>query len=502
MSLLSAFQEEIVSKKAYIKLSILEPRHISNNYTIPIPLPGVSAGETLTEIASLIFSDLISAILPTAINFIWRTPSNLPGYTTSQVVDMRVGGQGYLYFALGADNQSKAVEQVVNIPRLRQIYRMTEPQIINQIALLLIANVCTIDLNSVAVQWLNKSVDESSTSIASHELSVNHPIVTSTSKGMMTSEMLARLNAPVQTGLDQRDRVKLDSIENFATANDTNAQLRNRTNHTGTQDAQTTITGLGDFAFKNFLTVGDVPALPSSKITGLGSFALKNTIMVADVPALPASSITGLDAAIASKQDLLSSTSNLSINQIVTVSKISAVPAAVIVAAASTITANREIILVTSTSSLEMTSATPITTGVEGQKLTIVNSGNFSIYIQALEIGLRPKTSASFIYSSGWIAIAIPQTSQNLPLDSQFIFKNGALVNLLSDKSFFLVNAAGVNQTQDPSLIGMRVNYQRGIIVQDNNGWYRVPGFYKYNLGINSFTLPPVLSNIAEYKCF
>ncbi|MEO8892070.1 MAG: hypothetical protein ABI417_11140, partial [Coleofasciculaceae cyanobacterium] len=248
MSLLSAFQEEIVSKKAYIKLSILEPRRISNNYTIPVPIAGVTAGETLTEIANLIFSDLISAILPTTINFIWRTPSNLPGYTSSQVLDMRVAGQGYLYFALGADNQSKAVEQVVNIPRLRQIYRMTEPQIINGIATLLIANVCTIDLNSVAVQWLNKSIDEqSSTSIAAHELSVNHPVVTTTSKGMMNSEMLARLNAPVQTGLDQRDRVKLDSIENFATANDTNGELRDRATHTGLQNVSS-ITGLGDFA--------------------------------------------------------------------------------------------------------------------------------------------------------------------------------------------------------------------------------------------------------------
>ncbi|MEO8892050.1 MAG: hypothetical protein ABI417_11040, partial [Coleofasciculaceae cyanobacterium] len=375
--------------------------------------------------------------------------------------------------------------------------------------------------------WLNKSIDEqSSTSIASHELSVNHPIVTSTSKGMMTSEMLARLNAPVQTGLDQRDRVKLDSIENFATANDTNGELRDRATHTGLQNVSS-ITGLGDFAFKNFLTVGDVPALPassisglgsfalknsidvadvpalpSSKITGLGNFALRNTIVVADVPALPTSSITGLDAAIASKQDLLTTTSNLSINQIVTVSKISAVPAAIIVAAASVITPSREIILISSTSSLEMTASVPITAGVTGQKLTVINSGNFSIYIQALSIGLRPKTSASFIYSAGWIAISTPEKATFMPRNQTFKFINGAAIRYTDDYTFFVVSAAGVDTSQETAINGMRVSYERGIITPDNNTFNRPSGYYRYNLGTNTITTPAISSNIAEYKCF
>jgi hypothetical protein len=362
--------------------------------------------ETLTEVASLIFSSEIIAELPATINFLWHNPSKLPGYQTSQVLGMRVA-QGYLYFALGADNLNKQHEQLVTMSRLRQIYRMTEGQIISQLAMLMRANVCTIDLSEITVTSLNKPISEPSISIASHESSVNHPVVSATSKGMMTSEMLASLN--------------------------------------------------------------------------------------------------GLTSNLNSKQNLLTSSSFITVNEIVTTSQQAVTGATVVVTATSVISPTREARVITSTASLEMTASTPISPGVTGQKLTIINSGNFSIYIQALQIGLRSRSSASFIFiNTSWVATATPIPSQFLGHNQDFAFVNGARVRLNDDYTFFIRNPAGVNQSQEMGSLGVKVSYERGIIAQDLAGFTRSVGYYRYNLNLggNNVVLPGIISNFAEYKCF
>lgn len=60
--------------------------------------------------------------------------------------------------------------------------------------------------------------------------------------------------------LSSSDKSKLDSVQTGATANATNAELRNRATHTGTQPAAT-ITGLATVATSN--DYGDLDNLPS-----------------------------------------------------------------------------------------------------------------------------------------------------------------------------------------------------------------------------------------------
>ena len=63
------------------------------------------------------------------------------------------------------------------------------------------------------------------------------------------------------------DKIKLDNIATGATANDTDANLLNRANHTGTQPF-TTLSGVA--------TAAQIPALPTSKITS-GTFNIAQT---------------------------------------------------------------------------------------------------------------------------------------------------------------------------------------------------------------------------------
>lgn len=497
MSLISVFQSEIISRRTYLRLSILDPGRLTNS--IPVPVLLTTKHETLTEVANLIFSGEIIAELPATINFFWSDPSKLPGYQTSQVLGMKVA-QGYLYFALGADNLSKTNDQLVMMSRLRNIYRMTEGQIISQLAMLMRANVCTIDLSEITVTSLNKPTNEPSISIASHELSVNHPAVSSLAQGMMTSEMLARLNAlniPAP-GLSQEDRNKLDSLGDFAFRNAITAA-----------DIPTIsylkISGLGIFSLKNLIDITDIPELPPSKISGLGSFATKNSLVLADIPELPTSKIGGLGTALDSKQNLLTSSSTVTVNQIVTTSQQASIGATTTVTTTSVLSPASEVRIITSsTASLEMTASTPITAGVNGQKLTVINGGNFSIYIQAMQVGLRSRSSASFIFNDGWIKTAEPTQSAFLGHNQEFRFINGARVRLNDDYTFFIRNPAGVNQSQEMGSLGMKVSYERGLIVQDLTGFSRAVGYYKYNLNLegNNVQLPGIISNLAEYKCF
>ena len=72
-------------------------------------------------------------------------------------------------------------------------------------------------------------------------------------------------------------KLKLDGIADNATANATNAQLRDRSTHTGTQPAST-ITGLATVATTgSYNDLSDVPAFDASNITGLATVAISGS---------------------------------------------------------------------------------------------------------------------------------------------------------------------------------------------------------------------------------
>ena len=79
------------------------------------------------------------------------------------------------------------------------------------------------------------------------------------------------------------DKTKLDGIATGATANSTDAQLRDRATHTGTQTVNT-ITGLGSLATKSTIVESDISGdISQSKISGListiDSVAIDNIIL-------------------------------------------------------------------------------------------------------------------------------------------------------------------------------------------------------------------------------
>lgn len=107
--------------------------------------------------------------------------------------------------------------------------------------------------------------------ITTHEKTVNHPLVSDDSEFRADGFMR------------HSDKLKLDTIEQGATANATDAQLRSRSTHTGTQPVET-ITGLGNAAARNIGTVagtvaaGDDIRLSNARIpTGTAGSVLSGT---------------------------------------------------------------------------------------------------------------------------------------------------------------------------------------------------------------------------------
>lgn len=92
------------------------------------------------------------------------------------------------------------------------------------------------------------------------------------------------------------DKTKLDGVASGATANDTDANLKNRANHTGTQ-AHTTITGLGDAATKNTGTSAGTVAAGDHTHTAAAVGAAPENATLTDAAAsstLPATTSTAL----------------------------------------------------------------------------------------------------------------------------------------------------------------------------------------------------------------
>lgn len=103
------------------------------------------------------------------------------------------------------------------------------------------------------------------------------------------------------------DKTKLDGVASGATANDTDANLKNRANHTGTQ-AHTTITGLGDAATKNTGTSAGTVAAGDHTHTAAAVGAAPENATLTDAAAsstLPATSSTALTTLLQQTRDYL-----------------------------------------------------------------------------------------------------------------------------------------------------------------------------------------------------
>lgn len=139
----------------------------------------------------------------------------------------------------------------------------------------------------------------------------------------------ANATTSVSGFMSATDKTKLDGVASGATANSTDAQLRDRGTHTGTQ-AHTTITGLGDAATKNVGTgSGDVAAgnhshanattsaagfmstTDKTKLDGVASGATANSTDAqlrdrgTHTGTQAISTVTGLQTALNGKADLL-----------------------------------------------------------------------------------------------------------------------------------------------------------------------------------------------------
>ena len=133
------------------------PRHqLGDSYNVQLPIQGVTVEDTFAEAASLIRDEFVGITL-NPFTVTWLQPELLPSYAPATVKEMKVQGQGYLYFALGADNQTKNGTQQVNPIRLTNFYAMSNADILAELARLISARTCTTNINQLSVQWLNKS---------------------------------------------------------------------------------------------------------------------------------------------------------------------------------------------------------------------------------------------------------------------------------------------------------------------------------------------------------
>src|SRR5919199_883742 len=157
MVLADDFTRGLIGKSSYIRLAITTPRYdYGDSYQIALPIPGISLAEVFTESALLVRDELVEvAIAPFTIT--WTQPELLPSFSPAAVQAMPLGGRGYLYFALGADNQSKTKTQAVDPSRLISFYKMSRSDFLAELGRLLDSKTAMVDVSNLSVRWLNKS---------------------------------------------------------------------------------------------------------------------------------------------------------------------------------------------------------------------------------------------------------------------------------------------------------------------------------------------------------
>lgn len=208
MPLLEDYQRGIIQKSSYIRMSLCAPRYqLGDSYDINLPISGVSNDDTLAIASLMLKSGLIDiSIEPFTIS--WTQPESLPSYSPAQVLDLNVGGQGYLYFALGADNQEKAKSQQLNPSRLYTFYRMSKAEFLAEISRLLSTKTCTATLPPLKISWLNRaepiSTKISETTLATIQAEITAalakiPIPTNTKISTETTAALASLQEAINS---------------------------------------------------------------------------------------------------------------------------------------------------------------------------------------------------------------------------------------------------------------------------------------------------------------
>lgn len=188
MPLLEDYQRGIIKRSTYIRMCITSPRHqLGDSYEIQLPIQGVSESDVFTEAAALILNEFVSISLSSFV-IVWTQPELLPSYSAEAVRGMKVTGQGYLYFALGADNLNKTQAQPVEPGRLTGFYGMTNAEILSELGRLTGARTCTTNISKLSVQWLNR------TTPAAREFDSVTAAVTQLRKEI--AETLAKIPAP------------------------------------------------------------------------------------------------------------------------------------------------------------------------------------------------------------------------------------------------------------------------------------------------------------------
>ncbi len=158
MALADDFSQGFLPKKDYITLSLVQPRHIlGDNFDVALPIPQVSVSDVLAQAANLVSVKLIEiSIQPFTIK--WARPDLLPSYPPTAVLDdMKVTGNGYLRFALGADNQLKNEQQICDPNRVTKFYKLTYDQFLSQLSDILLADAATVNISMLSIKWLNRA---------------------------------------------------------------------------------------------------------------------------------------------------------------------------------------------------------------------------------------------------------------------------------------------------------------------------------------------------------
>lgn len=193
MALSDDFSRGLIQKSTYIRLAIASPRHsLGDSYDVPVPLAGVTLSEVFAEASLMVRDELLDiAIAPFTVT--WAQPELLPSFSPTAVQGMQVSGRGFLYFALGADNQGKTKIQPVDPTRLYTFYKMSRSDFLAELGRLLETKTAMVDVSNLTVRWLNK------TAPAAREFQSIADVVIQLRKEM--TEAIAKIPTPLPTDL-------------------------------------------------------------------------------------------------------------------------------------------------------------------------------------------------------------------------------------------------------------------------------------------------------------